>query len=320
VLATGGLENARILLLAGRGQPKLFGNGAGLVGRYFMDHPNFVLGVLVPTRLALGAWAAYDLQYVDGYPVREDRVLSDSVLREEPLANATLHLTARPKWRDSAAVRAAAQLASSVRRRRRPSTGMGVLRDVLTHPNELMAAAWYQGVRRVPRLWESPWGWSRAPRYAGVFDGFTVRAQTEQLPDPSNRVALADDLDPFGLPRLRVEWRLNEPDLMSVARLAQIVANEVERSRVGVFIPAINERGGEHPPFKTSHHHLGTTRMHDDPARGVVNARCRVHGTTNLYVAGSSVFPTGAGYTNPTLTIVALALRLADHLQDELRG
>jgi choline dehydrogenase-like flavoprotein len=65
---------------------------------------------------------------------------------------------------------------------------------------------------------------------------------------------------------------------------------------------------------------MGTTRMHEDPARGVVDSRSRVHGMTNLYVTGSSVFPTGAGYANPTLTIVALTLRLAEHLRGELRS
>jgi choline dehydrogenase-like flavoprotein len=61
-------------------------------------------------------------------------------------------------------------------------------------------------------------------------------------------------------------------------------------------------------------HHMGTTRMHDDPRQGVVDANCRVHDLANLYVAGSSVFPTG-GVANPTLTNVALAIRLADHLK-----
>ena len=66
-------------------------------------------------------------------------------------------------------------------------------------------------------------------------------------------------------------------------------------------------------------HHMGTTRMATDPAQGVVDADCRVHGLTNLYIGGSSVFPTG-GYVNPTYSIVQMALRLADHLEDELRA
>jgi choline dehydrogenase-like flavoprotein len=78
--------------------------------------------------------------------------------------------------------------------------------------------------------------------------------------------------------------------------------------------------GDEHPStlFEGNFHHLGTTRMHPDPNGGVVDADCRVHGIRNLYVAGSSVFP-AYGCSNPTLTLVALALRLADHLQRSWR-
>jgi choline dehydrogenase-like flavoprotein len=65
-------------------------------------------------------------------------------------------------------------------------------------------------------------------------------------------------------------------------------------------------------------HHCGTTRMHINPKNGVVNENCRVHGMSNLFVAGSSVFPT-IGYANPTLTIVALAVRLADHIKKLMR-
>ena len=77
--------------------------------------------------------------------------------------------------------------------------------------------------------------------------------------------------------------------------------------------------GDEHPAalLEGNFHHLGATRMHAEASKGVVDADCRVHGIRNLYVAGSSVFPT-YGCSNPTLTVVALALRLADHLRKEL--
>jgi choline dehydrogenase-like flavoprotein len=76
---------------------------------------------------------------------------------------------------------------------------------------------------------------------------------------------------------------------------------------------------GKHPPAVFGNwHHLGTTRMHRDPSRGVVDENCRVHEMSNLYIAGGSVLPTG-GYANPSLTIVALSLRLADHLRSRAR-
>jgi choline dehydrogenase-like flavoprotein len=80
-----------------------------------------------------------------------------------------------------------------------------------------------------------------------------------------------------------------------------------------VQLPTWLAEDGEPEWISGSHHHMGTTRMADSPRNGVVNKNCRVHGVENLYVAGSSVFPT-SGFVNPTLTIVALALRLADHL------
>ncbi len=72
------------------------------------------------------------------------------------------------------------------------------------------------------------------------------------------------------------------------------------------------------PRLGGMHHPMGGTRMHVDPAQGVVDENCQVHGVSNLYVAGSSVFPTSLGYVNPTLTVVALSTRLADHLRSTL--
>jgi choline dehydrogenase-like flavoprotein len=92
-----------------------------------------------------------------------------------------------------------------------------------------------------------------------------------------------------------------------------VVASELERRGLGRV-----EIDAEATPDPNTHHHMGTTRMHRDPRRGVLDEHARVHGVANLFVAGSSTFPT-SGFANPTLTIVALALRLADHLDQRLR-
>jgi choline dehydrogenase-like flavoprotein len=91
-----------------------------------------------------------------------------------------------------------------------------------------------------------------------------------------------------------------------------VVVDELERHGLGRVLV-----GADDPPDPNAHHHVGTTRMHADARLGVVDADSRVHGLANLFVTGSSVFPTG-GFANPTLTIVALALRLADHLEARL--
>lgn len=141
----------------------------------------------------------------------------------------------------------------------------------------------------------------------------------EQSPNPESRVTLTDEADVLGMRRLRLRWQLSEPDRATVERGAIHVAQELGRlglARIALD-PVLNAAGWPKGVWGASHH-MGTTRMSDDPTMGVVDRDCGVHGVENLSIAGSSVFPTG-GYANPTLTIVALALRLADHLAQRLR-
>ena len=156
--------------------------------------------------------------------------------------------------------------------------------------------------------------WSRVPAGEPAFD---VEVQTELVPDATNRLALsARERDELGLPLASLRWRWSERELASVRRTEELLAEELARAGVGhLDVPP-----PEAPPELTSpsSHQMGTTRMHRDPARGVVDATGRVHGVPNLWITGASVFPTG-GYANPTLTIVALALRLAEELRREAR-
>lgn len=110
-----------------------------------------------------------------------------------------------------------------------------------------------------------------------------------------------------------LDWRLTNRDWSSIRRTVEIFGDAVRDAGVGTVISTI-EAAKDPPAVFGNWHHLGTTRMHNDPARGVVDENCRVHEMANLYIAGGSVFPTG-GYANPSLTIVALSLRLADHLK-----
>ena len=109
-------------------------------------------------------------------------------------------------------------------------------------------------------------------------------------------------------------WNPAHLALKSLNRAVQVLAMEVGRLGLGRMRISPPGKNGWPPGFGVSGHHIGTTRMHERPDLGVVNADCRVHDIDNLYIAGSSVFPT-AGCNNPTLTVVALALRLADHLK-----
>jgi len=138
----------------------------------------------------------------------------------------------------------------------------------------------------------------------------------EQSPNLESRVMLADSVDAVGMKRLRLQWKLAETERATVEKGAMLVAQELGRLGLARFtVDAVMDASRWPSGVWGASHHMGTTRMSDDPATGVVDRDCRVHELENLYVAGSSVFPTG-GYANPTLTIVALALRLAEHLKE----
>ena len=152
-------------------------------------------------------------------------------------------------------------------------------------------------------------------------------SQSEQAPNPESRVTLSDTKDALGLNRARVDWRLSGIDKRTQRVMTQTFAAEFGRLGLGRvrladwlltddddWSEALGRDGG---PLEGTSHHMGSTRISGDPRRGVVDQDCRVHGIDNLYIAGSSVFP-ASGFANPTLTIVALALRLSDHLKGRL--
>lgn len=153
--------------------------------------------------------------------------------------------------------------------------------------------------------------WREGEAGAAALTGqFYIRA--EQQPDPENRVTLSHQRDALGLPRARLRWHLGGEDARTFREVMRLIGVELARATSGRARLLLSEDR----PWRQVYggcHQMGTTRMADNPARGVVDAHCRVHGVGNLYIAGSSVFPTG-GFANPTLTLVALALRLADRL------
>jgi len=127
---------------------------------------------------------------------------------------------------------------------------------------------------------------------------------------------MSDERGALGLRRIKLDWQLSEIDKRSIRELAILVGREfgrLEKGRVGMPQWLLDHAQSDNDPLLGGYHHMGTTRMADDPSHGVVDADCRVFSTRKLFIAGSSVFTTG-GAANPTLTIVALALRLADHL------
>jgi choline dehydrogenase-like flavoprotein len=282
VLATGGLENPRLLLLSNDVLPVGLGNQHDLVGRYFMEHPHLSgLGeVVVPDieRLPKLYWRP---QQVDGQSAYASFVPSDAFLRQQRLLNARFTLGYRSGYREGEAPG-------------RPSTDA-------KHLDMLAASSQFTGGRNPGNEgWLGAW--------------LALGCACEQAPNPDSRVTLADERDVLGLRKIRLDWRLTETDRHSLAGHLKNMAMEI--GALGIGRMRIAEDATENWPgvVRGGSHHMGTTRMHNDPARGVVDRNCKVHGIDNLYVTGGSVFPT-SGAANPTLTIVALALRLADHLK-----
>ena len=154
------------------------------------------------------------------------------------------------------------------------------------------------------------------PNTLGVWLG--VGGSCEQVPNPDSRVSLSGQRDPLGLPRLKLDWRLTEQDRLSFYANLRSLALEFGALGIGRLRETVTDPRDWPQPVAGGSHHMGTTRMSNDPSRGVVDRDCKVHDVENLYVAGSSVFPT-SGSANPTLTLVALTLRLAGHLKDRFR-
>lgn len=143
-----------------------------------------------------------------------------------------------------------------------------------------------------------------------------LRIDTEQLPDPESRIFLTDELDANGVPRVGIDWRVSAAERRTVVRATELLAKELDERGIG-DLEGLDDPFDPGRPWGElrgdSFHMMGGTRMAISPDGGVVDTDSRVFGTENVYVAGASVFPTG-GMANPTLTLIALTLRLADHL------
>jgi choline dehydrogenase-like flavoprotein len=144
---------------------------------------------------------------------------------------------------------------------------------------------------------------------------YSLDFHAEQQPNPASRVVLGDEIDSLGMARLKVDWRYTAGDVDTVTRALALLAGDILSSGVGKFdydpttVEAEMTRYGAY-----GGHHIGTTRMGRDPRFSVVDPDCRVHDVENLYIAGAATFPTSS-QANPTLTVVATALRLAAHLR-----
>ena len=311
VLAVGGLENPRLMLASNTVHECGLGNDHDLVGRYFMEHPRARGAHVRPKSIG---------QLMDMFPrlrrhhgnryaalLRGSEVLQE----QEGILNTSFSLSVRQAPDENLVLYKRVYKA---------------LKERLP-PNRAGRALWRlvrQASVRGREQFSSLSRWNSVTRHT---DDLYVVIRAEQAPNPASRVILTNDRDELGVPRIALDWRFSEIDKRSASVLMSTFDQELRRCDLGHLEQAswLDKDG---PAWETDtlisnhpiggYHHIGTTRMALSPRKGVVDADCRVHGLDNLYVAGSSVFPTG-GWANPTLTIMALALRLADELARSAR-
>lgn len=315
-LCSGGLENARLLLASNRTQTAGLGNTHDLVGRYFMDHPR-----VRSSRFKLKDQRKYRRLYDQSLALARRRLniahlrmavhlgTTAEAQRTQRLANSRTYIVAHYFGQMTAAHDEIFEIREMLRGRRKFGTTWGEIAGRIAKAAPVLLPA--------------------APQVAyGIFDSlynpdqgnrdFFLETILEPTPNRDSRVTLSDARDRLGMPVLRLDWRLADEDRDHFVRTVGLVRESMEQAGVAVFEESMEEAAARWPSeVNWCWHHMGTTRMHQDPRQGVVDANCRVHGIDNLYVAGSSIYPTPS-CDIPTITIVALAVRLSERLRHVL--
>jgi choline dehydrogenase-like flavoprotein len=325
VLAAGGLETTRLLLASRDVAPAGIGNEHDVVGRYYMCHVAGNVGNVVLNGRPDEVRHGYELT-PEGVYCRRRLAISASEQRRRGLANAVARLhfprITDPRHRNgvlSGLYLARGLISYEYGKRLNDGTVMtpGLyarhLLNVITDPIDTAAflAHWVTRRTFAQRKFPSVILRNRTNR-------FSLEVHGEQAPRADSRVMLCEKTDALGMPRLRIDWRYSSSDTESVGRTLDLIKQELERSGAGRLdyrretleedLMRYGAYGG---------HHIGTARMGSDVRTSVVDADCRIHSVRNLYVAGSAVFPT-SGQANPTLTLIALSLRLGKHLCERL--
>ncbi|HLF78777.1 MAG TPA: GMC family oxidoreductase [Dehalococcoidia bacterium] len=304
VLSAGGIENARLLLLSKSRYAAGLGNQHDLVGRYFMEHVHVNSGYIRPTdKDTFPNHTLYSSHRHGSTKLMGALAVTPQVQQSESIGNfsAFLHATSESSA-SSRGVRSLRQIWQMAREGLWNKSAKDHVRNVLGQFSDVAAFTWR---RLTPR------------RQPDLNELAELGIMSEQVPNRESRVTLAPERDQFGQNKARLDWRLTDQDYRTIVASQGVIDHELRRAGLGTLEAKYADESPR-PTFGGGWHHMGTTRMHIDTKQGVVDADCKVHGVSNLYVAGSSVFPTG-GFANPTLTIVALALRLAEHLQQALR-
>lgn len=328
ILAASAIENARLLLMSRDRHANGVGNTRDQVGRYLMDHPTATVAHAAPghakelaARFGLFGHRENGRTHVHMYGV----ALTERFQRAEHALNAAVFVTEERTPDDPF---------SALRRllRRQSKSRMSDVTLVLRNPVLLARGSVTRALDRgylpdsvarvftdaalrfFPNTVARDFSNGRLPvKLAGL----RFEATTEQPPCPENRIVLSDRRDPMGLPVPHAIWAPGADARGNLLRVGRNLCESFEAAGLPPLEPAswVSRGSPEEASVMDLGHSLGTTRMSDDPASGVVDRNCGVHGVSGLFIAGGSVFPT-SGHANPTLTMLALSLRLAEHLKN----
>lgn len=320
VLATGGIETVRLLLASDPEGPGL-GNRSDKLGRYYACHFENVIGRVVPA----GARLPFHFERTrDGVYCRRKLQFAEGAQREHRLLNSAFRLHF-PDYSDAShgsAVMSAIYLAKSLllpeyqailqhgSHEQLASPRGAHLRNVLAGMPQLVRFSFQMLFGRVLAQRKLPY--TLEPNADG---SFPLEFNCEQTPLESSRITLGEGRDAGGLPRVHVQWRLAPEDVAAAQRGFLLLRDALGRTGTCTLQfdeASLAERLRHSVPL--GGHHIGCARMAASAAQGVVDADCALFELPNLHVASSAVFPT-ASHANPTLTIVALAMRLADRLK-----
>lgn len=303
VLCNGTIESARLLLASRDVTPNGLGNARDLVGRYFQDHPTSDTALIAGTDTR---WLQeiYGLLYRGSTWYWPKVTLSPALARETASLNASAFVLFEY---DSPAVEILRDMVRTTRTGGKFPLSAARLATLARGAPSVAAA----GYRRYI-LGRSPQ--AKPSKIA-------LTCTIEQVPNRDSRVTLSDALDGLGMPRPRIDWKISGAERHAFRIITKVVAGEFERLRLGSVVPKPWLATDDESAWIVwdNYHQTGTTRMSDDPARGVVDRNCAVYGVAGLYVSGAPTFPT-SGYANPVLTIAAMSIRLSDYLKNILRS
>ena len=288
ILACSAMQNARVLLASNKQASAGLGNDNDVVGRYFMEHIEIASGEMWLNHTDPLSFYQMGLHT----KVRAELAISPQMQRELKVLNSTISL-----------------MPLALSKNAIPSVKLWSNTD----PRKSLDSFHKYNVLDKRNFLQRMFSKS-------IYNSYGLYTRSEQLPNSASRVVLSSEKDDLGVPRANLNWALSTIDKKTVLAINKLLGQQMGATGLGrvKLYNFLLDDDGQLPDYTSGGwHHLGTTRMSDNPKEGVVDANCKVHSINNLYIAGSSCFTTG-GSVNPTLTVVAISLRLSNHLKQQI--